>query len=185
MPIAGRKEMAKGGVDLVILGGVPVNSVKGVDKIDSLMEELTAECGIPVRTSAACQVDALHAVGAKRVASISPGEDAGGIHDDMLRYYGFDTLGTIGGGYRTGRDWGRAPADLMLKLARGLVAKYPDADTINVRCPHWATIECIEPIEQELGINVITASQAIIWEGLRRCSISEKKEGYGRLLRDY
>ena len=58
-------------------------------------------------------------------------------------------------------------------------------DTINLGAPHWATIENIEPLEKELGINVVTGGQMIMWAGLRRCGITDSIKGYGRLLSDF
>jgi len=180
------KEMAKGGVNLVILGGVPINSVKGVDKIEEMIEELEGDCGVPISTSVTAQVHALRAVGARRVVSLSPsvreGREPGNA---FLSHFGFEPLAIEGGDCLDGRDWGRVPVERAMEWGRALIRKYPQADTLHMLCPHWATLDSIEPIEQELGVNVITASQAIIWEGLRRCDIAEPVPGYGRLLRDH
>ena len=43
----------------------------------------------------------------------------------------------------------------------------------------------IEPLERELGVNVIASLQAIVWEGLRKCGIDDRIDGYGRLLREH
>ena len=180
------REMAKGGVDLVIFGGVPINSVKGIDKIDDLIKETEAACGIPVSTSVTSQVHALNAVGARRVISISPSAGVGRAPgNEFLSHFGFEPLGIKHGDCANGRDWGRMPVNSMLELGRDAIHEFPRADTVHMLCPHWATIEKIDELEQELGVNVITASQAIIWEGLRRCNISERVSGYGRLLREH
>ena len=44
----------------------------------------------------------------------------------------------------------------------------------------WGVIEIIEPLERELGVKVITATQAIIWETLRRSGVTDRINGYGR-----
>lgn len=179
-------EMAKGGVNLIILGGVPINSVKGVDKIGEMIAELEADCGVPVSTSVTAQVNALRAVGARRVASLSPsvreGREPG---NEFLSHFGFEPVGIRGGDCLDGRDWGRVPAERALEWGRALMREYPQADTLHMLCPHWATLDSIDTLEKELGVNVITASQAIIWEGLRRCGISERVSGYGRLLSEH
>jgi maleate isomerase len=51
--------------------------------------------------------------------------------------------------------------------------------------PHWPTIESIEPLEQEFGVNVMTALQVIVWDALRRCGINDKIQGYGRLISEF
>ena len=65
-----------------------------------------------------------------------------------------------------------------------MMREHPEIDTLIFGCPHWATIEAIEPLEREFGISVVTALQAIIWEGLRLSGIDDRIEGYGRLFRN-
>jgi len=43
----------------------------------------------------------------------------------------------------------------------------------------------IEPLERDLGVSVITSLQAIAWEALRKCAITDTVAGYGRLLREH
>jgi maleate cis-trans isomerase len=40
-------------------------------------------------------------------------------------------------------------------------------------------------LEQELGKNVVTSTQAIIWHALRRVAVTDAIAGWGRLLRDH
>ena len=81
--------------------------------------------------------------------------------------------------------YNRIPPAKPLELGRELMLEHPDIDTLIYACPHWATIESIEPLEQEFGINVITALQAIIWEGLRLSGVPDTVANYGRLLREH
>ena len=75
--------------------------------------------------------------------------------------------------------------DDVKALAEALYRDHPDADTIYIPAPHWGSIEIIEPLEQELGVKVITAIQAIVWETLRRSGVNDRINGYGQLLRDF
>jgi maleate cis-trans isomerase len=43
----------------------------------------------------------------------------------------------------------------------------------------------VETLEQELGRNMVSSAQAIVWEALRRCQITDAIQGYGRLLREH
>jgi len=40
-------------------------------------------------------------------------------------------------------------------------------------------------IERELGVNVMTALQAAVWDALRRVGLDDRIEGFGRLLREF
>ena len=46
-------------------------------------------------------------------------------------------------------------------------------------------IGAIEPLEREFGVNVVSALQAIVWDALRRVGVSDRIDGYGRLLRQF
>ena len=48
-----------------------------------------------------------------------------------------------------------------------------------------AVAEAIEPLERACGIDVVTSLQAITWEALRECGITDPIAGYGRLLREF
>ena len=58
-------------------------------------------------------------------------------------------------------DLGVIPASVALDLGRAALAEDPKADTLWMPCPHWACAEAIDPLEKELGINVVSAHQAI------------------------
>ena len=70
-------------------------------------------------------------------------------------------------------------------MGRELMRRHPDADSILLPSPHWPTIGAIEPLEQEFGVNVMTALQAIVWHALRSVGVNDRIEGYGRLFREF
>jgi len=80
---------------------------------------------------------------------------------------------------------GRIPQHAAIELGRKLMREHPDADTILLPSPHWPTAGAIEPLEREFGVNVMTAQQAIVWDALRRCGVTDKIEGFGRLFREF
>ena len=72
-----------------------------------------------------------------------------------------------------------------MQWARSLKKENPDLDTINFAQPHWRVADAIEPLEQELKINVMTSLQAIAWEAMRTAGIGDRIGGYGKLLREH
>ena len=76
------------------------------------------------------------------------------------------------------------PLDVAPRLAREALEEHPEIDTIKIACAHQASVEAIDSIEQELGVGVMSASQAITWQGLRQAGISDEIPGMGRLLRE-
>lgn len=175
----------RAGADVIILGGAPTNISHGEENLKIALAELEHKFGIPVSSSAWAQGNALKAVGAKKVGSINPA---------VPREIGESPSGSIGDGMElVGRrhanaaleDYNRIPEEKALELGRDLVREHPEVDTLIYGCPHWATVGVIEPLEQEFGVNVVTALQAIVWEGLRKAGIDDKIDGYGRLLREH
>jgi maleate isomerase len=81
--------------------------------------------------------------------------------------------------------FGSVPRDAALEMGHALLKKHPEADTIFLPSMQWPTIEAIATLESELKVDVISATQAAIWDGLRLCGISDKIEGFGRLLREF
>jgi maleate isomerase len=49
----------------------------------------------------------------------------------------------------------------------------------------WPTIEAIDALEKEFRVNVVSATQAAIWDGLRLAGIPDKIEGFGRLFSEF
>jgi maleate isomerase len=184
MSLQAAKELARVQVDLIVLGGVPINLSRGTN-VNDLIQEVERDTKVPVATSITAQIDALRTLGARRVAVGHPyTSDQDPTFAGYSDKYGFESSSVKGAGY-SGPELGRIPRIAALALGRALLKADPTADTIWFPCPHWAVAEAIEPLEQELGITVVAALQAITWHALRRCNVTDKIEGYGRLLRDF
>jgi maleate isomerase len=179
------REMAAAGVDIIVLGGVPINLSRGAANAEQLVRDLEAELSVKVSTSAAAQARAAKALGCRKVVVAQPY-----AHDDTDRiagyalHFGCEVLGATGWGSPFNQI-GRIPQHAAVELGRKLMRAHPDADTILLPSPHWPTAGAIEPLEREFGVNVLTAQQAILWDALRRCGVNDRIEGYGRLFREF
>ena len=178
------RALAKSGVDLVVLGGRPVLLSRG-ENLDEITGRLTRELGVPVTSDASAQLAAFKALGSKRVGTVhpfDPHEDE--RHDRMITQLGLSPVGSFGGGSNL-VDLAKLTCNDALEWGRAFMKAHPDTDTLLYPCPHWATVEAIEPIEREFGVSVVTNLQTTVWHALRVCGINDRIEGYGRLLRDY
>jgi maleate isomerase len=179
------EEMARGGADVVVLGGNPVNLSRGVENLPDLIAELERKIGTRVTTSTTSQINALQALGASKIATVYPfTEEHAARHEDSIRKFGFEPAGAIGAGLEL-RDVGRIPRATALDLARKVKDANPIADTIHFACAHWAVAEVIDAVEDELGVDVMTSHQAILWQALRTAGIDDKITGFGRLFREF
>lgn len=184
MSLDGARLLAKAGVSIIVLGGVPLNLALGLDRLESLMAELEDELGIPVTSSLTSQVGALEAVGAERVAVGQPFETEHEIYGEYLSHYGFDMVAQKGAGL-TVLDLATTDTETAKGLARDLMSMTADIDTLYFPAPHWGLIGIIDELEKEHGVNVISAVQAILWNTLRKTGVTEPINGFGRLLREF
>src|SRR5215470_671465 len=66
------REMAAAGVDIVVLGGVPINLSRGYDNAQAMIRDLEAGLKVKVATSASAQAAAAAALGCKKVVVAQP-----------------------------------------------------------------------------------------------------------------
>lgn len=173
--------MAQSGVNVVVIGGVPVGFAAG-RPIETIVQELEAESGVPTTASLLCQNHALQALGAKKVVMLRTGQGVRDQHAQAVEQLGctvIDVRGVGPGMYAT-----PPPAEHTLELARAILRDNPEADTLHCPSPHWPMAANIQPLEDEFNVNVVTAGQAIVWEALRKSGINDRISGYGRLLRE-
>ncbi|HEX3246413.1 MAG TPA: hypothetical protein VHX16_13475 [Chloroflexota bacterium] len=173
------KEMAQAGMNAVVLGGAPVNASVGIENVDELMRRTSEECGIPVTTSLTAQMRSLEAVGARKVALVSPGKGSA-VSEHMVRE-GCEVVDERHADYPF-IQVGAIPSEVPANLARQAVRAHPETDTVFFKCAHWATLDQIQELEDELNVNVLSASQAIIWHAMRLVGVTDSIPGYGRLL---
>jgi maleate isomerase len=184
MSMRAARELAAAGVDLVFLGGVPVNLSRGDQNAQTMLQTLAAELGVKVSSSAAAQAKAANVLGCRKVVVAHPygaQEDARLIVD--AERYGCEVLGVMGYG-KVIKDFGSIQVTAALEMGRALMRAHPQADSIFFPSPHWPVIEAIETLEQEFGVNVMAASQACVWDALRLVGVDDAIQGYGRLLRE-
>jgi maleate isomerase len=179
------REMAAAGVDIIVLGGVPINLSRGTANAEQMIGDLESELGVKVATSASAQGEAAKALGCRKVVVAQPYEKT---ETDRIagyaRHFGCEVLGATGWGSAFNQI-GRIPQEAALEMGRELKRAHPDADSILLPSPHWPTVGAIDTLERELGVSVMTALQAIVWHALRRTGVGDRIEGFGRLLREF
>jgi maleate isomerase len=179
------REMAAAGVDIVVLGGVPINLARGYDNAQSMVRDLESELGIKVATSASAQANAAEVLGCRKVVVAQPYEASETERiAGYARHLGCEVLGATAWGSAFNQI-GRIPREAALEMGRKLMRQHGQADSILFPSPHWPTIGAIEPLEREFGVNVMTALQAIVWHALRSVGVNDRIEGYGRLFREF
>lgn len=139
--------------------------------------------GIPCLTAESALVQALQAVGAKRLAVATPQPSSrNGQVEWILGRAGFHVCGIKS--LEIGDLAAVNVPDPEEAYKLGCEANRAEADTLCILATDFRTIEAIEPLERDLGKPVVTNNQAIFWACLRRLGLRCAVTGFGRLLRD-
>ena len=180
------REMRDAGVDLVCLGGVPINLNRGFANAEQLCGSLEAELGVKVSSSTSAQTAAAQRLKVKKAVLAHPyaQSDTKRIADSYEQLMGCEVIGRTCWGSPFNRI-GAIPQHGALEMGRKLLKDHPQADTILFPSPHWPTAYALDILEAEFGVSALGAHQAIVWDALRRCGVTEKINGFGKLFRDF
>src|SRR4030095_16133864 len=151
----------------------------GVPAVTSAQE---AGGGVPAARSAQAGGRAVRALGARRIAIVSPYSPA--VNDRAARYfekrYGLSTVALEGFGatdaYAIGKLGPENARDAFARIDR------PEIEVFVVPGGNFPTMPSIAAWERELRKPVVTTNQASIWAMLRAFNSADRLPAFGRLL---
>ena len=146
-----------------------------------LIEKMKERNGnIPTTTASTAALDALNALGAKRISLATPyPEELVKLQEKFLKDNGVEVLHKTWIAIRT------TPAsEISTKTVYNLAVESnkSESEAIFISCVNLYTVELIEKLEEDLKKPVITSSQATMWRLLRLANINVEIKGYGRLF---
>lgn len=154
----------------------------GVEAEAALAASLAVASGRPAITLGASSIRALHHVGARRIAILTPySPEVNALVGDYAARQGFEVAGFIDAGAPITTVGDIGPAGVADVAIAGL-GRLLDADALWIPCTAIQTIEAIPAIEAATGIPVVSGSQALLWDGLRVLGIADAVAGGGRLF---
>ena len=136
----------------------------------------------PVVTSAGALVDGLRALGAKKVSILTPYmKPLTQLVIDYLEHEGIEVVDSISleipDNLEVGRQNPRAPIEITKRLntagADALVAS---------ACVQMPSLASVQPIEDRVGLPVLSSSVATTYMMLRRLGLDTRVPGFGSLL---
>lgn len=176
-------DLAENNCDVIIVGGSPLFTKLGYGSDIEIGQRLTAKAGVPVVAGITGEMEALRAMGIKKVVVATPHEDA--LNERMKKFLeaaGFEVLKIEGYGIRQNSKIADLPVHASYKIAKRLYEKAPEADGIFVPCPRWPTISDVDLLEREIDKPVITSCQAYLWHAIKLLHVKETISGFGRLM---
>ncbi len=168
--------------DTIVYGCTSGTFLDGIGNEEALSRQITAETGLPSITTSTAVIQALQAVGARRVFMITPYPDTVNLHEiEFLAHYGIQVVAWDS--FRCELSAGVsliAPADVtaMALRHRDTVA---GCDALFVSCTNLKVMGEIVTMERALGAPVVTSNQASLWAALRQIG-AEMSEGCGSLF---
>lgn len=176
------RELAEIAVDLIHPEGAPPFMLRGFAGEQALVSRWEREFGVPVLGVGISQVEAMRAVGMRRIVGVTYFE--GELNVDFARYFeeaGFEVLAMEGM---------HVPFDMVGRLASHEVyahahrafLRHTGADGIYMLGSGWRVLDILEPLEQDLQVPVIHAQTARVWAIQRRFHVRQPRPGFGRLL---
>ncbi|WEY37575.1 Asp/Glu racemase [Paraburkholderia sp. SUR17] len=136
----------------------------------------------PVVTSAGALVDGLHALGAKRVSILTPYmKPLTQLVIDYIENEGIEVVDSISleisDNLEVGRQDSRAPIEITKRLNTANI----DA-VVASACVQMPSLASVQPIEDRVGLPVLSSSVATTWQMLKRLGLSTAVPGFGSLL---
>ncbi len=177
------KEVASARVDVIAQCGTPAVFIKGFGFDRELIARLEELTGLPCTTMATSVVAALKQLAVRRVAvGTAYTADLNVKLGAFLRDSDFEVTQIAGLGLVRNVEIGDQGPEVAYRLGRRVVKEAPPSDALLISCAGLRTFEAIAPLEEDLGIPVVTSSQATFWHCLRLAGVRARVEGYGRLL---
>jgi maleate isomerase len=175
----------------VILPGVPLDVVAygctsgamviGEDRVAERIR--AARPGVKVTTPITGALAAIHALGARRIALLTPYIDR--INRMMRDYIEARGIGVPAmGSFNNENDNEVARiAPESLREAAVELAREPSVDAVFVACTSLRLAAVVEEIEEASGKPAISSNHAMAWHALRLAGYREPVPGFGRLFR--
>jgi maleate isomerase len=134
-----------------------------------------------VASTASALVDACEALGVRNVVLISPYAQESNDHEAaFLREAGIQVIRDRALNLGGGDAYVGTPPDVWLDVTLG--ERDPRADGYLLSCTNIHTMGLIEDLEAGLDRPVVTSNQATLWYCMRRCGLSDRVPGLGRLM---
>src|SRR2546425_12010272 len=168
-------------VEMVILAQTSA-SLFAEDYDDVVTRRMSAGAGVVAITSAQAVGRAVRALGARRVAIVSPYSEE--VNQRAARYFkakhGLDTMALEGFGATDAYAIGKlGPQNARYAFAR---IDRPEIEVFVVPGGNFPTMSSIAGWEREFGKPVVTTNQASFWAMLRAFKSADRLPAFGRLL---
>ena len=175
------KLLAAAQVDVILFCLTAASFVLGLDYDSALKQRIENVSGKPALTAAQTVVDALNALGVRRIAMATPfAPEVNEVSRAFMNANGFDVVSVEGLGLVDNFSMALTEYETVRALVRR--ADHRDAEAIVIPGGNMPCMLIVDELEREVKIPVVTTNQAGIWALLCHLVRYQRLDGRGRLL---
>ena len=170
-------------VDAVLLGGITLATQRGYRAERETISAVSQTLGLPINSGLHSSIEALHHLQARKIVIATAYKET--INQAVKRYFhdgGFQVVGINGLNVSKPVEQVKLPKDAPAQVARELLQRHPDADTVLIH-GRWHCLSIVEELETESKRPVVATTAASLWWVLKTLKMKIPILGYGGLLR--
>lgn len=173
------------GAQRVVLGGVPICSQLGRDRVRKLSEDAQQRTGVLADSTNEAILGAFNRLGVRRIAIAS--RWATQLNEAMTGY--FAEAGITTAAVTSVGQWAADGAAMSIeegivmsiRLGREAKRQGGDVDALLLPGGSWRSLTAVPILEEEFGIPVVTNNNARAWR-IIEAGMAPPLEGWGRLM---
>ena len=177
------RQLKDEGAEAVSLMGTSLSFYRGPAGNAQVLDAMRKATALPVTTMTDSVLDALAAFGARRIAVATAYTDT--VNQRLhayLTHEGFNIL-SLDALRLTEVAAIQSVGDAeLIALGTSAARSAPDAEALFISCGGLRTLPVITPLEEALGIPVISSATAGAWGAVRLAGHSGRAQGFGRLF---
>jgi maleate isomerase len=153
-------------IDLVAFACTSGSLIEGMGYDLELAKRISDAAGCPALTTSGAVIDALNALGAKKICLATPYlEEVTDREVSFLVENGFSVLKSRSLGIKENLKIGQLSPSSAQTLAQQVFSD--EADALFVSCTNFRTFEAVPVLERQLGKPVISSNSATLWASLK------------------
>jgi maleate cis-trans isomerase len=163
----GASALADAKVDLVVFNCTGTSMRDGPEGDARIIDLIEKSTGIEAFSTGTVIIEALQALGLKRLALFSPYRQSVNDHEvDYLGKLGITVVSDLALNLPGSDDFIKVMPERWVEIVTENARD--DVDGYFLSCTNTTQIEAIEPLEQRLGKPVVNSNQAVLWACLKR-----------------
>lgn len=156
----------------------------GVDKLAARTKDIADAVGIPVFNASQADHAALRALGASRIAVVTPfNAETDRVVQANVEAAGFEVTAIKGTQAPSLPEICETPLEDIRAVFR--IVCESDCDAVLQVGTALPVVAMIDELETELGKPIVACNAAVYWQTLRAVGLDDQVKGFGRLLSDH